>query len=336
VRAVDYSVDRAGMRTILRQSPTQLEQAIHMVDGLDVPGQVERVVICGMGGSALAGDIVAAAFPHSRKPICVSRNYALPPGVDRHTWVFACSFSGNTEETLSSFEMAIRLEAKVTGITTGGTLLESCRANGVPVAIMGVDAKRMQPRCCTGLFFGAIALLLGQAGIIDFSAKDSLALRDFLLGLDLEEEGRRLAQSFSGFVPVVYASERYGAPVARILKIKLNENAKIPAFYDVLPELSHNDMMGFSQGSKLFKFLVLRDPSDHPRMLKRMDVLTEIYHEMGLQVETFHMLGRSFLEKVFSSLLLGDWLSYYTALLHHRDPTPVELVSEFKRRMTTP
>ncbi len=332
----DYSLDRADMRGIIRESPGQLEQGIRMVEELPLPDRIEGVVVSGMGGSALAGDIVVAAFPNALKPIAVSRNYTLPAGVNRDTWVFACSFSGNTEETLASFDDALARGAQVTGIATGGKLLELCRKNGVPVGPIEVDTNRVQPRSCTNLFFGAITSLLGRAGLIDFSSEDMLALRDFLASLDMEEEGRRLAELFFGFIPVIYAPERYGKSVARILKIKLNENAKIPAFYNVLPELSHNDIVGISQGSNPFKILVLRDADDHPRALKRTAVLLELLAELGLRAEVLDMLGSSFLEKAFSTLLLGDWLSYYTALLHQRDPTPVELLTEFKKRMASP
>ena len=334
--SIDYSLDRADMRGIVRESPSQLAQAVRMVEGLPVPERVERVVVSGMGGSAMAGDILAAAFTDAGKPIAVSRNYTLPPNVDQHTWVFACSFSGTTEETLASFETALERKAQVIGITTGGALLELCRASHVPAAVIDMDASRVQPRSCIALFFGAIAALLGRAGVVDFTTEELFALRDFLAGLELEEEGRRLAESFLGFFPVVYASESYGASVARILKVKLNENAKVPAFYDVLPELNHNDMVGFSQGSDVFKFMMLRDAADHPRVLKRIALLTELFRELKLKVEVLELRGTSFLEKVFSTLLLGDWLSYYTALLHHRDPTPVDLISEFKRRMAAP
>ncbi|MFA5937162.1 MAG: SIS domain-containing protein, partial [Candidatus Paceibacterota bacterium] len=151
-----------------------------------------------------------------------------------------------------------------------------------------------------------------------------------------EEIGKTLAQKIKNYVPIVYASSRNLSLVYN-WKIKLNETGKIPAFYNVLPELNHNEMTGFDvkdsteELSNKFYFLILKDKEDNSKILKRIDVLEKLYKDRNLEVETIEIKGENIWEKIFSSLLLADWTAYYTALEYKQDPEQVPMVEEFKK-----
>jgi glucose/mannose-6-phosphate isomerase len=152
----------------------------------------------------------------------------------------------------------------------------------------------------------------------------------------LEKSGQAIAKKLSKKIPVVYSSNRMGV-VAHIWKIKFNENSKIPAFYNCFPELNHNEMVGYTEikklGAKNFYTILLQDSTDHPRILKRMDLTAKIIKKSGVGVQIIQMQTGTLLFKIFSGLLLGDWVSYYLALKQSIDPTPVKMVEEFKKLM---
>ncbi len=148
----------------------------------------------------------------------------------------------------------------------------------------------------------------------------------------LEKRGRVLGRKLAGRIPVVYSSSGWWQ-VARIWKIKFNENSKTPSFWNVFPELNHNEMIGFTNPLAPFSFIFLQDPADHARVKKRMGVMRGLMERKGLPVHEVEMTGRSVLEKMFSTLVLGDWASYHAALESGADPVPVEMVEEFKKKI---
>ena len=152
----------------------------------------------------------------------------------------------------------------------------------------------------------------------------------------MKEEGKNLAQTLNGSIPLIYAS-RVNTSLAHIWKITLNETGKIPAFYNVFPELNHNEMTGFDLKertkhlSERFHFIFLRDQNDHPLVQKRMDVTAQFYRQRGLKVEMLELKGKTVFHKIFSSLLLADWTAYYLALHYGVDPEQIPMVEEFKK-----
>ena len=198
----------------------------------------------------------------------------------------------------------------------------------------------IQPRCATGYFFSALLTILAKADLAkDFSQdiqETSKKLQD--LKDSLEKEGKTLAKKLAKKIPIVYASGFMKTlSIARIWKIKFNENSKIPAFYNYFPELNHNEMVGYAGLKKLdiknLHTIILQDSSDHPRNVKRMALTANLIKKSGAKVEIINIKEGSPLFKIFSSLLLGDWVSYYLALQYKVDPTPVAMVEEFKKMM---
>lgn len=295
--------------------------------------QFKGFILVGMGGSHLQGDIFQTVVPGFN--LSVHQDYGLPPwplSVLKETLVIASSYSGNTEETISAFQEAISRHIPVAAISVGGKLLDLAKQHAVPY--IQIPDTGIQPRMALGFTFRALAKMVGKDNLL----KDARGLVSLLKPEILEKRGKELAQKLQGKIPVLYASNRNYA-LAYNWKIKFNEGGKIPAFANVFPELNHTEMTGFDiqestkNLSSRFHFILLKDSQDHPRIQKRMEVLTAMYKERGFQVETIELEGSSALERVFSSLLLADWTSFYAASFYGTDPELVPMVEEFKKLM---
>ncbi len=290
-----------------------------------------RYILAGMGGSHLQGDILNTVAPESN--LFIHKDYGLPALTkeDLSQYLFiASSYSGNTEETISAFKDAIQRGMGVAAISTGGQLLELAESYKVPY--IQIPDTGIQPRMALGFGFKALAKMIGREDLVESSGKLAFELK----AEDFEEQGRTLATKLESRVPVVYASQKNYA-VAYIWKAKLNEGAKVPAFFNVFPELNHNELAGFSSkgaiGSDVFHFLFLKDSNDHPRIQKRMEVTEKLYKAKGMKVSLLGLEGRTILHKVFSSLLIADWAAYVLALKYGVDPEQAPGIEEFKKLM---
>lgn len=192
----------------------------------------------------------------------------------------------------------------------------------------------IQPRSAIGYMFSALAEILARQNIVPDASAELQSIIPLLeeAGATLEKNGKELAKKLAGKIPIVYSSCEFKT-VAQIWKIKFNENAKIPAFYNYFPELNHNEMAGFSNLAKgnPFHFIILKDANDHPRTQRRMELFAALLAKKGAPTDFVAMQGDSRLLKTFWTLLLGDWTSYYLALEQGIDPSPVDMVEEFKK-----
>lgn len=308
-----------SMREALRGFPAQFKEGLALAEGVSAEN-AESCALVGMGGSALAGDLLNCWVPEL--DLRVQRNYSCPP-VDSTTLLFACSYSGNTEETLSAFKEGFDAGAQVVAIASGGKLEEQALELGLPFVKL---PEGIQPRCATGYFFSALTSILEESGFFSERVDE---VSDLHVSAD-EAAAKKLASKLKGVIPLVYSSDAWGA-VARTCKIKFNESAKIPAFYNVFPELDHNEMAGFTNPVAKFHALLLRDAGDHERVKKRMDVTQKLLENKGVKCSSFEMQGASRLEKMFSTLYFFDWASFHLALACGTDPEPVEMVEDLKR-----
>ncbi len=298
-----------------------------------------NVVICGMGGSAIGGDLVRTVVMDScSKPIAVSREYELPAFVDADSLVIISSYSGNTEESLGAYEQAKGRGAKVVAVSTGGSLLQRCQNDGVACATF--DYKS-QPRAALGHSLVPLLAILHSAGLIPSPEADVLeavavmrALRT-QLGSDAPASGnlaKQLAQRLPGRLPLIYGMA-HGAEAARRWKGQFNENAKTTAFYDLLPELNHNSVVGYQLPEDLAErifVIVLQPQSIHPGLKARSEVTVGMLAERGIPCDVIHSQGVSRLAQAMSLVYVGDWTSYYLALLYNVDPTPIVAIDRLK------
>lgn len=303
-----------------------------VIENAGRPKKYDSYFLLGMGGSHLSADL--ALWWNPELPLRVHSDYGLPPGVAaaKRPLIIACSYSGNTEEVIDGLKLAIKRKLPVAVIAVGGTLLVYAQKHRLPY--IQIPNTGIQPRSALGLMFRALLAFLGE----EKGLRDCAKLAKKIQPAEYLEKGKALAAKLQGFVPVIYASRR-NFTIAWNWKIKLNETGKIPAFYNLLPEMNHNEMTGFATApttralSERFYFILLKDKADHPRVQKRMEILEKLYRERQLPVQVETLAGQSPLEKAFSSLLLADWVSVYTAENYGLDSEAVPMVEEFKKMM---
>lgn len=294
--------------------------------------RADGFVVAGMGGSHLAADLLRAWKPEL--DLTVHSDYGFPADL-KPEWLermlfIASSYSGNTEETLDSFQEALKRNMPVAAIAAGGKLLEMAKERGIP--FVQLPNTGIQPRSALGFSTKAILKLMRE----EEAFRKTTALAGMLDPLAYEQAGKELVSRLAGHVPVIYSSSR-NRGIAYNWKIKFNETAKIPAFCNVFPELNHNEMNGFDitertrQLSDKFYIIMITDSADDPRIAARMDIVAKMYRDRGLPVIEVPLRGDGIPMRIFSSLLLADWAAYYTARHYDLDPESVPMVEELKR-----
>ncbi|MFH1563762.1 MAG: bifunctional phosphoglucose/phosphomannose isomerase [Nitrospirota bacterium] len=335
---IDKSIDKSNMYQVLKKFPEQLTKAIEFAKDVKNTGPINKIVIAGMGGSALPGDILKIYLSDTTTrqasfPVELSREYSLTTTVDQNTLVFVSSFSGNTEETIASLDEALEKKAKIVIVTAGGKLEELSKKYNIPMVKIIKESPTFQPRAATGYFFGIFVSVLANSGIIKDRSNELIELRNFLAKINFEDNAIELAQKLVDHIPIIYTTTKYESCVARIIKIKFNENSKVQAFFNVFPELNHNEMVGWTNIKGKYHFLIIEDVEDDERNKKRMQIFKEILREKNLDFTSLTMQGNTILEKIFSTLYLFDFVSYYLALAYKVDPTPVDIVEGFKQAL---
>ena len=285
-------------------------------------GNYTKFVIAGMGGSHLAADLIKTREPYL--DLIVHKDYGLPKISDESGRLFiASSYSGNTEEVVDFLESAIEKGLPTVVVSTGGKLIEIAKEKSIPFVKM--PETNIQPREALGYSLRALLKAMGQNDIL--SETDELVSFD---PSEYEELGKSIAEKIGTNIPVVYSSTDNEA-LALNWKIRLNETGKTPAFYNVLPELNHNEMISFADSSN-FYFVLIREDMDSPRIKKRIDVTIDMLEKMGYGVSEITLSGSKF-NKIFKALLVADWTSYYLAKSKGSNPEEVSLVEEFKKML---
>ncbi len=300
------------------------------------------VVVLGMGGSAISGDLARTlGAPTAAAPIEVVRGYDVPGYVDDHTLVIAISFSGNTEETLAAFDSALERRARVLVIASGGELAARARAAGLPQYLVQAAS---QPRAALPHLYMPVLHALTALGAIRCDAaevRDAIAFvasHAASLGLAAPERvnrAKQLARTLQGRVTCIYGAE-FLAETARRWKTQLNENSKQWAELDHLPEANHNSVVGYAGPPGLgdtVSVVQLESELYHRRTRQRIRVTEDLLRDAGIANETIAIQGATPLAQQLSSILLGDYVSYYLAILNGVDPTPVAAIDHLKGQL---
>ncbi len=339
--------DTEGMYEAIRAFPEQLADGRMraIAQKASVGGLLERplqsVLVAGMGGSAIAGDLLRAlAEDHARIPVAVSRSYRLPTWVNEHTLVIASSYSGNTEETLSAFAEAEQRGAHRMAITTGGFLKEQAVASDVPVVDL---VPGLQPRAA--LSYSAAALItcgqwLGLHAVRDADWQEAVAITGSQRTQwqdpdDKDNWAANLAATLQPLLPVIYSSIHLEVANVR-WRNQIHENSKSFAVGNLLPEMNHNEVMGWARfGNELSRLgvVVLRDVEEHPRTRQRLDITRALIRHAAGHWEEVTSTGTSRMARILSLMYMSDWVSFYLAIRHRIDPSPVELISTLKARL---
>lgn len=335
--------DPEGMLDRIKELPQQVRDAWAISQKAQIPpafGDVRNIVVAGMGGSAIGGDLAAALLAGELKvPMSVHRDYGLPAYVGRDTLVIASSYSGNTEESLSALEEAQKRGSKVIAITTGGRVAEIAQQAGFPLVTFSYKAR---PRATLGYSLTLVLGVLARAGLArDLSADIDAALADVAKLQERVHEGARsndakkLAAATAGKVVFVYGAGAMGV-MARRVKGQWNENAKNWAAYDVMPELNHNAVVGFPEpaiAKQALAVLMLRSTQDLGRHRVRFEVTKQLLERAGIEHHTLELPGQSALSEILQMTYFTDHVSFYVALLNGADPSPNTSIDFLKDRL---
>jgi glucose/mannose-6-phosphate isomerase len=340
IAQVDHSGLLADVLAIpehLRDALWRVESASGLMESWDSPG---GLIVAGMGGSGIGGGLARAILgDHASRPVAVSRAYGLPPWATPETTVLCASYSGNTEETLACYEAAGFVGARRVVVTSGGRLAEQARADGVPVIPI---PGGFQPRAAVAYLTVAtleVAALCGVAprmtSEVDVAASHAQALAEEW-GPDGSEDAlsKQMARALVGTVPMI-AGAGITAPISYRWKTQLNENAKVPAISAELPELNHNEIVGWEGVGELgpFAAVFLDDEDLHPRIRARIELTEWLLEPNAAATFRVETRGQNPVERVFSLVLLGDLVSVYVAVLRGIDPTPVTVIERLKAQL---
>jgi glucose/mannose-6-phosphate isomerase len=345
----DYSsfteIDSENLITEIDGLPDQLEFAWELGSRLSIPAWsgIRRVLVAGMGGSAIAADLLGAyAAPRAKVPLIVHRNYGLPAWVSGEDTLFiASSHSGNTEETLSAFEQAVERGCRRLAITTGGKLAE---AAGESDTLLWKFEHEGQPRAAVGFSFGLLLAVFARLGLIDDSSDDlkqavaAMREQQKILRVDVpasSNPAKRMAgQLVDRWVAIMGADVL--APVARRWKGQVSEVAKAWGQFEYLPEADHNTLAGIENPQDVLSkttVIFLRAPSAHPRNQQRVELTKKTFMLEGISTDFIDAKGETALGHLWTCLHFGDYTAYYLAMAYGVDPTPVEAIENFKKEM---
>jgi glucose/mannose-6-phosphate isomerase len=293
---------------------------------------IDHIFIIGMGGSAISGDLLRLYLESMKYkiPITTVRDYSIPPYMTKNSLVFAISYSGNTEEVLSAYRQAMRITDNIIAISSGGKLEEITSMNRKPFLPI---PKGYQPRTAaiTYLFFPLIKIL-ERFGEIPKQDSTILKLATDLSKPDFKKIAISISAKLYKKIPLVYASAKY-YPLAYRLKTQLNENAKTHAFSGSYSEINHNEIVALEQSQELYHVITYVFDDDHRRIKKRMSLIKELNQKANGGTTEIKLSGPNQLTKMFSGIVIGDLTSYYLALRYGRDPSPVKLIEDLKKKL---
>jgi glucose/mannose-6-phosphate isomerase len=341
------SIDAADMLGVTGAFPAQCREAVALAESIDFGksgGSVASIVTLGMGGSGIGGDIVKALLePNSKVPVTVCKGYSLPAFVGPDTLVLAISYSGGTEETMTTFRQAVDAGARIIAITSGGSLNDEAKNRGFPVIKV---PGGLQPRAALGYLSLTVMVALAKLGFIK-NIKADIDETLEILKMMSEHMGsaspagnniaKQLAGRFYEKMPVVYGSEGIPAVAALRWKCQFNENSKVPAFWHQFPELNHNEIVGWQELGDVAEkccLITLRSPGENARTQKRIEISLPFLE--GIVGESLQVWseGDSDLARLYSLIYLGDFTSVYLAILNGVDPTPVERIQLLKKKLS--
>jgi len=318
----------------IKNFPSQFMQGIQLAQGINMIGYFNRVIICGVGGSSLYVEMIndfLDASDTGKIRLEANRSYSIPKNADDKTLFIVASHSGNTEETLSCLDEIEERGYKHVVFTSGGKLMERAKDKSAPLVVLPTG---MQPRLSTGFFVGGLLKALNNCHVIDDYSGELISVAEGLDNSLDEVVAKSMAKELVDKIPLVYSTDN-NSSIARVAKIKFNENAKIQSFWNFFPEVNHNEMVGFTKMVMNPYFLIFKSKFTHPRNYKRIEVFSKLMQEKGLPVKVIDMVGDTVFAEMINAYYFVDHLCYYLATEYGIDPEPVQMVEEFKAQILT-
>lgn len=341
-----FTVDKSGYKKILLNFYQQIAESKKIFEQAAISLEKERIqniLYLGIGASGLAGDLLHdVLFDDLKKPMDVVRSYFSPQFCDEHTLVIASSYSGETEETLSATKMAFESGAQIVCVTSGGSLKQFAEEKQLPLIEL---PSQFTSRQAFGYLFFPVYHLFGKLELIKNYDAELEDLIKFVKDIGRRNDypntngyvlSRELANTIQNKIPIIYSTAPYLKSVSLSWKNEIQQKAKSLAFFNVIPEMNHNEIIGWEWDSpalKNFIVIFLENKDVHPRIFKRIELTKQIIKSKGVEVVDIYAEGNTVMEKVFCLILLGDWVSYYLALLYKKDPSEIKHVEFLKKEM---
>lgn len=321
------------MQLLIENFSNQLKEAIEIGEKVNLSKNKKafsNVVITGMGGSGIGGTLLSELISKEAKvPILVSKNYFLPYFVDENSLVIVSSYSGNTEETIQSLESALERGAKIVCITSGGKILEIAQEQGIDHIII---PSGMPPRACVGYSLIQMLYVLYNFDIIGVGFKEDLYASISLLEKEKEnikKEAKGIASTLLGKIVVIYTPHGEESVGLRFRQ-ELNENSKILAWHNTIPEMNHNELVGWREKHEDLAVVFFRNSTDYGRIVKRIDLTKEIVLKYASKVIEINSKGTSPIERAMYHINIGDFISAYLAEIQNIDPNEIQVIEYLK------
>jgi glucose/mannose-6-phosphate isomerase len=325
------------MRTLVDNFSKQIAEAIGIGNKAiltSVKNEIHNVLICGLGGSGIGGSIVTELIaPTGTVPVNVTKGYFIPAYVNKNTLVIISSYSGNTEETLNCMELAIKKDAKIVCITSGGKVAELAKKNNLDHIIV---PGGMPPRSCLGYSLTQLFYVLGFFNIINDGYKKELEAALKLIETEkpnIIAEATTVAKKLLNKIPVIYATT-YNEGIAIRFRQQLNENSKILCWHHIIPEMNHNELVGWTTKNDDLAVVILLDKDDYSRNLARVEINKEVIKKYTSSITEIFSKGNSAIEKAIYFIHFGDWVSVILGELRGADLTEVNVINELKSALS--
>lgn len=339
-------VDKSDMLGILLDFPNQIRIAKEIGSRfrcVKLRKKPHLILWSGMGGSAIGGDLIASYIEgQSQVPVLINRHYKIPACVNKNSLAVISSYSGNTEETISSYKEAKRRGASILAISSGGKLVDWAIRDK---AMLIVIPRHLPPRCALGYLSIPVLVAFSKLGLIQLNNTEIREATSVLAKLRNKFKPDsaiktnfplRLARELRGKIPLIYGSADHFGPVAYRWRGQFAENAKMLSSHHLFAEMNHNEIEAFEPFSAVPRDVVvimLKDKADHPRIKRRMEVISDIIRKKGVKVIEVNSIGQGLLARLLSCIYIGDWVSFYLAVMNKIDPTPVHRIAYLKRRL---
>ncbi|MFY0696522.1 MAG: bifunctional phosphoglucose/phosphomannose isomerase [Balneola sp.] len=336
-------VDSGNMWGLMSDFPKHWKEVMKLTEDVELNidrSRIKNICFAGMGGSAIGADLIRAySLKSCPYPVQVNRHYEIPNYIDENTLFIACSFSGNTEETLTALNSAMAKGAQIIGVTSGGELKKQTIEHEFDyIQIPG----GMPPRAALAYSFVPLFRIFQTLEYLDES--DSVLDDTYNLlsdgvskFIDIDDnDALALARELNESLPIIYSDALLMEPVNLRWRGQIEENSKMLVYGNLIPEMNHNEIVGWEHIAHLagrLTVVMLKDRDDNPRVTKRMEIVKELVMDQALSVIEISTIGNSRLERMFSLVQLADWVSMYLALLNEIDPTPIAKIDILKSKL---
>ncbi len=322
------------MDTLIEKFPAQLQEALEIGRNATITTHnetIHKIYVAGIGGSGIGGDFVAEMVKQECKvPYLVGKGYSIPSYVDKNTLAIISSYSGNTEETLASFHKIMKTGAKIICISSGGKIIEMAKENGYDY--IRIPGNWPSPRACLGFSLVQQIFVLEKLGFISRSISDQIKTSIDIIKYNQEEikkQAKTIAKHLYGKTPIIYTTDRMESVAVR-LRQQINENAKLLCWHNVIPEMNHNELVGWKDKREDVAVLYLRSKDDFKRNSLRIEINKTIISKLSNTVKEVYAKGNSLTENMLYLVNLGDWISWYMSELHGVDSIEVDVIDYLK------